>query len=179
MTTCFLVYRRYDDDGNPVFRPLIMQNECHRPYLNWRREFAKEGAALPPTLLFKWEASEHVNVSDFPPSGEPWGIWSDRAVGVLGRFFAKSGGIFAITVEGEPGFNLFFCREKVEAEVNADFNPLNPFSLRTISIAGNSELPEVFKVMGIPALLVGEHFRAEAESAHLTGMVFHPVDVLH
>ena len=176
-STYFLLWPAFDSNGDPVFLPLSMLNEDIKPFIEWRKNRKSEGGPKP-LMRYQWVKSEGGDVCDLPPSGEAGGIWSDLAVNALREFMVSSGELFPVDVEGRDGYSLFLCSSLLKGQMNESYRFWNPLSLSRIELNTPISLPPAFLVAHVAPLIVSAEFKSAAESAGLTGMVFHPVEVL-
>ncbi|MDP2761584.1 MAG: hypothetical protein Q8O64_14550 [Sideroxyarcus sp.] len=112
-------------------------------------------------------------------TSDPGGVWSAKAVEVLGQFFRKNGDLHPILFEGDPSrYVLFDCWSSFNAKPNEEFFFLEPRALRYIKIGKDVALPDVFFASTKVGLMVSERFKAAAEAAGLTGIDFFEAEVI-
>lgn len=175
----YLLRPEFDQDGDTVFRSVGVISADRKKWLNWvfnhqhGRDAVKDAFGI---IRYEWRDPKGKPVADFPSSGDPGGTYSARAVEALRDMLEANGDLHSLQFENdEIQYFLFDCWSKFEATPNPEFNMFQPTSLKSISINGDAILPDICIVKSVPGLIVSERFKAVAETAGLTGMVFSEV----
>lgn len=179
----YLLTSAYDQQENSVFRSVGVVDADRQRLTAWRfahqqgREFTR---AAFDSMRFEWRDPKQKPIADFPASTEPGGIYSARAVDALRGFLEPNGDIHALEfVDPVIRYFLFDCWSDVVVMPNTGYNLFHPESLKSIAVNPETPMPDIFNTDNISGLLVSERFKAAAETAGLTGMVFTEVTVIH
>lgn len=172
----FFLQPQFTESGDTVFRSVGVTREDMPAMTKWyftHQEGREVTRASFGVKKFCWRDPKRKKIADYPSSGEPGGIFSAKAVGVLRDLLEPSGDIHRLMFEGnEADYFLFDCWSKLQATPNQEFNMLQPGSLKSISVRSDTALPDICIVDRLPGLIVSERFKLRAEAAGLTGMQF-------
>lgn len=181
-TKIFFLQPQFTQSGDTVFRSVGVSPDDRGKMVAWYgchqlgRGATKSSFGL---LHYTWRDPQRKKIADFPSCGEPGGIYSAKAIEVLKKMLEANGDIHPLAFEGnEADYFLFDCWSKLDGTPNLEFNMFQPASLKSISINGDTVLPDICIVDRLPGLIVSEQFKAAAEAAGLTGMVFSEVEVI-
>ncbi|MDP2759905.1 MAG: hypothetical protein Q8O64_05795 [Sideroxyarcus sp.] len=178
----YLIRSLYDDGGDTVFRSVGVAGECRSMLTRWylfhsmgrndtREAFGK--------VHFEWRDLSSKPIADFPSCTVPDGVWSVKAVEVLGDFLRANGDLHPLMFEDDSDkYMLYDCWSKFSAQPNEGFSSFVPTSLKSIAIGRGIVLPDIFSASIEIGLMVSERFKEAAEAAGLTGMVFTEVEVI-
>lgn len=177
----FFLQPKYTPKGDTVFRSVGVSPEDRKKMVAWYgshqhgREVTKTSFG---TLHYAWRDPQRKKIADFPSCSDPGGVYSAKAIEALREMLEANGDIHPLVFEEEAlSYFLFDCWSKCQVTLNTEFNPFQSGSLKSITVGANAVLPDVCIVDRIPGLIVSVRFKAAAEAAGLTGMVFTQVEV--
>lgn len=172
----------YDAGGDPIYRAVTSTDEDRRRLTLWYLAHTQGREHVRATfgeVHYMWNGPDFKPEADFPSSTAPSGIWSARSVAVLDGFFRVNGDLYPLHFEGAQNrYMLYDCWSKFEAVANEGFSPFVPGTLKSITVGPNVELPDIYLASNMLGLMVSERFKAAAEAAGLTGMVFSEVAII-
>ena len=170
----YLLKRPWDINGNNISKRIGCTDDDRRTFTNWMLDHKKGREFVKRTfgeMHFMWEPLDPVDmpITDYPYTGWPGGIFSQKAIDILGCYLETEGDLHPVIMTDLSTYYLFDCWSRIAL---ADYDETS------ITISTNIQLPVVFNAHHITELFVSEDVKRLCEQSGLTGMVFSPVKVI-